>query len=327
MSPAGLFELGPCASGSHASTRASGWYWRGSGARTPATARRSGHGRRRALRARRRAREPRRRRASDRDALAEAVELETVGRTDSSAHVLTLSELANAHFYAGHYEVADSLNRAVLAIDRRLHGARHPNVASDLANLGYAQRDWGHPAEAERYFREALAIYRGWYGRSTTRPPRCSALSGRSWSSRTAWPKRASRCGRRWRSASVSDGPDHLSVATLLDENAWLDEREGRFAEAEAGYQRELRIVRAAYHEPSPEHRHRPREPGHALRRVEALRRRRAMLPRGAGPLRRDAPGEPPLHRHRPLAAGARAAAPVADGRGRAREPRWPRDP
>jgi serine/threonine-protein kinase len=180
--------------------------------------------------------------------LAEAVELETVGRTDSSAHVLTLSELANAHFYAGHYEVADSLNRAVLAIDRRLHGARHPNVASDLANLGYAQRDWGHPAEAERYFREALAIYRGWYGEEHYET---AAMLGALGSilveqNRLAEAREPLRQALAIRQRLY--GPDHLSVATLLDENAWLDEKEGRFAEAEAGYQRELRIVRAAYH-------------------------------------------------------------------------------
>src|SRR2546428_13945341 len=44
----------------------------------------------------------------------------------------SLRELANTHFYAGHLAVADSLDRLVLALTRKLNGERHPLVAEDL---------------------------------------------------------------------------------------------------------------------------------------------------------------------------------------------------
>ena len=50
---------------------------------------------------------------------------------------VTLSELANSHFYAGHFDLSDAINRRVLAMDRRIYGERHPQVANDLINLGF----------------------------------------------------------------------------------------------------------------------------------------------------------------------------------------------
>ena len=79
----------------------------------------------------------------------------------------SLYELANTHFYLGHWEIADSLTRQVLAMSRTLHGDQHPSVAEDLINLGAIQFEAGHYAEAERYYREALAINSGWYGQDS----------------------------------------------------------------------------------------------------------------------------------------------------------------
>src|SRR5688572_5163184 len=89
--------------------------------------------------------------------------LEQAAREDSAAglppaeRAVTLTLLANNHFYAGHYALAESLNRVVLASDRKIHGPRHPSVASDLINLGAIEQEWGHWAEAEDYYRQALA--------------------------------------------------------------------------------------------------------------------------------------------------------------------------
>src|SRR5438128_1473418 len=77
----------------------------------------------------------------------------------------SMRELANTHFYAGHLAVADSLDRLVLALTRKLNGERHPLVAEDLINLGAVQHEWGHYQEAERYYREALDITQAFYGR------------------------------------------------------------------------------------------------------------------------------------------------------------------
>jgi tetratricopeptide (TPR) repeat protein/tRNA A-37 threonylcarbamoyl transferase component Bud32 len=75
-----------------------------------------------------------------------------------------LTELANAHQYAGHLDDAERLNRRALELDRRVHGSRHPAVADDLINLADAEMSRGRYREAEPALREAVAIYKGWYG-------------------------------------------------------------------------------------------------------------------------------------------------------------------
>jgi eukaryotic-like serine/threonine-protein kinase len=77
---------------------------------------------------------------------------------------LAITELANAHQYAGHLDEADRLNRRVLDIDRRLYGETHPSVADDLLNLASAAATRAEYVEAERMERQALAIFEKWYG-------------------------------------------------------------------------------------------------------------------------------------------------------------------
>ena len=77
---------------------------------------------------------------------------------------LALTELANAHQYAGHLEEADRLNARALEVDRRVHGGVHPDVAEDLLNLAAAASTRGQYAAAEKMDREALAIFEQWYG-------------------------------------------------------------------------------------------------------------------------------------------------------------------
>jgi len=77
----------------------------------------------------------------------------------------SLGLLANVHFYMGHYAISDSLNRKGLALDKLLHGDRHPNIAEDLINLGNVQMNLEHYREAESNFRQALDITQSWYGK------------------------------------------------------------------------------------------------------------------------------------------------------------------
>ena len=96
--------------------------------------------------------------------LNQAVEL--VSKRDPSSVELsdTLSLLADAELSLGHYEIADSLSRRALAIDRGIYGEQHPAVSDDLINLGQLQELWGHYSQAEQYDRQALQITENWYG-------------------------------------------------------------------------------------------------------------------------------------------------------------------
>jgi len=52
--------------------------------------------------------------------LDEAVRLQSRPRASRADLAASLTELANSHFYAGHYDISDSLNRRVLAMDRQI---------------------------------------------------------------------------------------------------------------------------------------------------------------------------------------------------------------
>jgi len=87
---------------------------------------------------------------------------QSVNATAQTAENLT--ELANAHFYQGHYDISESLNKQALVIDRRLFGERHPAVVQELNNLGAIEESRGNYSGAEAYYRQALAVTEAWYG-------------------------------------------------------------------------------------------------------------------------------------------------------------------
>src|SRR4029079_4872253 len=76
----------------------------------------------------------------------------------------SISALADAHFYAGHRDASDSLNRIVLAAYEATYGKRHPLVSDILVNFGASERERGNYVSAERFNRQALAITREYYG-------------------------------------------------------------------------------------------------------------------------------------------------------------------
>ena len=80
---------------------------------------------------------------------------------DQVALANTMGELANTLTQAGKPERAESLYRAVLAIDRSRLGSANMEVASDLENLGALLSEYaGKTREADSVYREALAIRR-----------------------------------------------------------------------------------------------------------------------------------------------------------------------
>jgi serine/threonine-protein kinase len=181
--------------------------------------------------------------------------LEDAARQDSlagrpqSERAATLTELANTHFYAGHYEVADSINRVVLELDRALHGPRHPSVASDLVNLGATQQEWGHWDVAEGYYRQALDLYRGWYGETHYETAATLNMVGRA---EVQQGKLESGERHLKQALAIRErvyGPQSPPVASTLNELALLATRRGRKAEAEQDFRRMLAIYQPTYPE------------------------------------------------------------------------------
>ncbi len=181
------------------------------------------------------------------DVLTRAARLDSIAKVPAAEASETLTQLANCHFYSGHYEQADSINRMVLALDRGLHGDHHPHVASDLINLGAIQFEWGHWAEAERYYRQALAIYGEWYGEDHFETAATLTMIGRTLIPQGRLPEATQVLQRALLIREHVFGPDHPSVASTVNEIARVAQREQRYDDAEAGFRRMLGIYRRAY--------------------------------------------------------------------------------
>lgn len=99
-----------------------------------------------------------------RQILETALKLQPQSSNATAQTAENLTELANAQFYQGHYDISESLNKQALAIDRRLFGEQHPAVVQELNNLGAIEESRGDYFAAEAYYRQALAITEAWYG-------------------------------------------------------------------------------------------------------------------------------------------------------------------
>jgi len=179
--------------------------------------------------------------------LEEAVRIYSAPGDVTPALSNSLYELANTHFYLGHWTIADSLTRRVLAMSRALHGDRHPSVAEDLINLGAIQFEAGHYSEAERYYREALAINAGWYGQDSHVTASTLTMLGRA----MVREEKYDEAIRTLQQALVIQervfGPVHPRVASAVNELGTVSLLQGKLDDAEAAFRRMADIYAKVY--------------------------------------------------------------------------------
>jgi serine/threonine-protein kinase len=156
-----------------------------------------------------------------------------------------LTLLANAYFYLGDYQRADSLNRQALEIDRQLYGEHHPDLADDFVNLGQIQTKWGRYTDAEKYFREALDIYLSWFGKDnpatadvTTYVAQALEMQGRESEAETLLKQSLSTLEGAYKEPNSR-------VALALGELGKVAQDLGNLDEAEADFNREVEIYRS----------------------------------------------------------------------------------
>jgi serine/threonine-protein kinase len=159
----------------------------------------------------------------------------------------SLSSLADVHYYAGHYDVADSLNRRVHSMYRQLYGERHPLVAEILMNLGATQFDRGSYVEAERFDREALAITRAFYGDEHHQTAATLTHLGRALSFQKRYAEADSVLKRALAIRERVYGPVHPSVASTVNEIGSIALAQDRYADAEVAFKRMLEIYHSIY--------------------------------------------------------------------------------
>jgi tetratricopeptide (TPR) repeat protein len=158
-----------------------------------------------------------------------------------------MTALANAHFYAGHHDRADVLNRQVLEISRRLYGGRHPTVAHDLINLGATEYERGAYQVAERYRREALDIFREWYGDDHKETASAMTLLAQAHIAQRHFDDAVPLLRQALTTQQRVYGASHPRVALVLNSLGSVAQQQGRLDEAEAAFVRTLAIYRATY--------------------------------------------------------------------------------
>lgn len=166
--------------------------------------------------------------------------------SDAESRASSLTQLANAHFYAGRYDRARELNQTAVALRRSAHGDRHPSVAEGLINLGAIDFDTGKYAEAEALYRQALAIKDGWYGPQHPEAALAMTLLGRAlvYQNRNEDAERVLREALRIREKTF--GPNHTSVASVRNDLGNIALARKEFATAEDHYRRMEEIYRAS---------------------------------------------------------------------------------
>jgi serine/threonine-protein kinase len=179
--------------------------------------------------------------------LEEALRLHTAAGGATPDLAATLYELANAHFYAGHYDICESLNQRALALHRQLYGDRHPLVSDDLINLGAIQFELGRYAEAERYYRQGLEITQAWYGKDHFKTAANLTMLGRALSKENRGPEALELLGQALTIRERVYGKEHPSVASTVNELGTVALIQGQFDDAEMYYRRMVGIYRAVY--------------------------------------------------------------------------------
>jgi serine/threonine-protein kinase len=181
--------------------------------------------------------------------LEEAVRLERAQGKPTQDLSVAMSELANVHFYAGHYARSDTLNRQVLAIDHGLYGNVHPHIADDLMNLGAIAMENQNFAESERYNREALVITRAWYGNAHPETASNLTLLGRALVSEKKFDEATTVLREALQIQEGVYGKVHPRVASALNELGRVAQQKGDLDEAEQDFVRLVDIYRKVYND------------------------------------------------------------------------------
>lgn len=179
--------------------------------------------------------------------LDEAVRLQSQDEASTADLIVSLGELANARFYHGDYAISDSLNKRALAMDRKIYGNHHPNVAEDLINLGAIQFQLGHYPEDERYQREALSILQSFYGKDNQEVSSVMTALARALIPQGRIDEAADLLRQSLAIQERVYGLVHPRVAATVGELGKVAQRQGKLDDAEADFRRMADIYRKVY--------------------------------------------------------------------------------
>jgi eukaryotic-like serine/threonine-protein kinase len=181
--------------------------------------------------------------------LEDAVRLESKKGPATPELAASLYELANVHFYAGHYDISQTLNQRVLPMFRQIYGDRHPRVADVLINLGAIKQDLGYYPDAEKYNRQALDIVQAWYGKDNPETASDLTILARTLLFEKRYPESVALLQESLAIKERVYGKVHPSVASSLNELGNIAYAQDKYTVAEQYFTRMADIYRAVYGE------------------------------------------------------------------------------
>ncbi len=181
--------------------------------------------------------------------LEEAMRLESGPRGVPADLSATLSELANTHYYLGHYDISKDLNERALQMDEQIYGDRNPNVAQDLTNLADIQYQWSHYAEAERLQRTAAGIMQAWYGTGHPETADDMTILGKYLIAEGRAEEAIPILRESLADLEKHYGKVHPRVALAVGELGLALQHQGNLDQAEADFRRQADIYRSVYGE------------------------------------------------------------------------------
>jgi len=182
-------------------------------------------------------------------ALNEAVRLQSAKSVSTPELASSIYELANSHFYAGHYDTAESLNQQLLPMYRQFYGERHPRVADVLVNLAAIRHDRGRYQEAEPLERQALDIVQTWYGKENPATASDLTMLARTLVFENRFDEATTLLQQSLAIKELVFGPVHPSVASSLNELGNTAVKQGHYREAEKYFRRMADIYHSIYGE------------------------------------------------------------------------------
>jgi len=183
--------------------------------------------------------------------LEEAMRLESGPKGVPADLSATLSELANTHYYLGHYDISKDLNERALRMDEQIYGDRNPNVAQDLTNLADIQYQWSNYADAERLQRTAVGIMQAWYGKDHPETADDMTILGKYLIAEGRADEAVPILRESLAALENHYGKVHPRVALAVGELGLALQRQGNLDEAERDFRRQADIYRSVYGEKS----------------------------------------------------------------------------
>ena len=181
--------------------------------------------------------------------LDDAVRLYSARAAISEELAGALTQLAETHFYAGHFDISKTVNQRVLQMDRQLHGERYPSVAEDLSNLGAIEQEQGHYQQAEGLYRKALDITRSYYGNDHNETALRLTLLSRALIYEKRWDDAVDLLNQALAIQQRVYGPVHNTVAGVMNELGNVAYMRDQEDEAEMWFRKALEIYETVYHD------------------------------------------------------------------------------